>query len=291
MPALSATIERRLLVNYRVDPGVAQTLLPPGLRPQLVDGSAVAGICLIRLGDLRPASVRPRLGWRAENAAHRIAVEWNTPNGVETGVYIPERHSASWLAVAAGERVFPGIHRHARFTSDESAGRMRVGMRSKEMTVDVAVAVAAADDRTEVGAQAAGRASGAWRSSLFPNLDAASEFFRAGSTGWSPARDGELQGLTLSTSAWRIEGATPLAVRSSYFDALPAGSATLDSVLLMRDVPVMWTVPTLALSGTAAAGTAASAIAASGTAASAFGAVVTPEVQVPVAPTASRRRA
>ncbi|RFA13746.1 hypothetical protein B7R21_07770 [Subtercola boreus] len=248
MPDLSATIERRLLINYRVDPRVAQALLPAELRPQLVDGSAVAGICLIRLGDLRPAVVRPRIGWRAENAAHRIAVEWDTPGGRATGVYIPERHSASWLAVAAGERVFPGIHRHARFVSEESGDRMHVGMRSREVTVDVEVAVPApvpttGDERAAVDPSAGGPASGAWRSSLFPSLDDASEFFRAGSTGWSPARDGGLQGLTLSTSAWRIEGVTPLTARSSFFDALPAGSATLDSVLLMRGVPVTWSAP------------------------------------------------
>ncbi|MGP3918848.1 hypothetical protein ACTWQA_44875 [Nonomuraea sp. 10N515B] len=34
-------------------------LLPDGLRPQLVRGHAVAGICLLRLGDVRPSSRRP----------------------------------------------------------------------------------------------------------------------------------------------------------------------------------------------------------------------------------------
>ncbi|RFA15555.1 hypothetical protein B7R22_06635 [Subtercola boreus] len=238
MPDLSATIERRLLINYRVDPRVAEALLPAGFRPQLVDGSAVAGICLIRLGDLRPARVRPRVGWHAENAAHRIAVEWDTPTGPRTGVFIPERHSASWLAVAAGERIFPGIHRHAQFVSDESADRMHVVMRSTGMTVDAGVVALP---------ELPGGASGAWGSSLFPTLDAASEFFRAGSTGWSPTRSGALQGLTLSTSAWRIEGGKALTVRSSYFDALLAGSAKLDSVLVMRGVPVTWSVPALSL--------------------------------------------
>ena len=45
---MSSVIERRLLVNYRVDPGVARSLLPAPLRPQVVNGWAVAGICLIR---------------------------------------------------------------------------------------------------------------------------------------------------------------------------------------------------------------------------------------------------
>ncbi|MDF2434699.1 MAG: hypothetical protein JWP44_4330, partial [Mucilaginibacter sp.] len=48
IPALATNIERRLLINYRLDPGVAQSLLPDTLRPQLVRGSAVAGICLLR---------------------------------------------------------------------------------------------------------------------------------------------------------------------------------------------------------------------------------------------------
>jgi hypothetical protein len=38
---MSSVIERRLLVNYRVDPGVAARLIPTPLRPQLVNGWAV----------------------------------------------------------------------------------------------------------------------------------------------------------------------------------------------------------------------------------------------------------
>ena len=46
-------------------------------RPQLVEGRAVAGICLIRLGSLRPKGLPASLGVTTENAAHRIAVEWD----------------------------------------------------------------------------------------------------------------------------------------------------------------------------------------------------------------------
>jgi len=49
----------------------------PPFRPQLVHGWAVAGICLIRLGRLRPSRVPSAVGLRSENAAHRIAVEWD----------------------------------------------------------------------------------------------------------------------------------------------------------------------------------------------------------------------
>lgn len=141
IPKLATTVERRLLINYRLDVDVARTLLPDGLRPQIVDGSAVAGICLIRLNHLRPAWFRPRIGWGAENAAHRIAVEWDTPTGVETGVYIPQRHSASRLAVLAGGRIFPGHHTLASFAGAETDDRIQVSLNAADVRVRADVAI------------------------------------------------------------------------------------------------------------------------------------------------------
>ena len=57
-------------------------------------------------------------------------------------------------------------------------------------------------------------------------------------------RDGRtLEGLRLDTTAWAVQPGEVLSVESSFFDALPAGSATLDCVLVMRNVPITWTVP------------------------------------------------
>ncbi|MFD9045434.1 DUF2071 domain-containing protein [Streptomyces zaomyceticus] len=126
-PRLSSVIERRLLVNYRVDPDAAARLLPEPLRPQVVHGHAVAGICLLRLGKVRPVWAPEALGPRSENAAHRIAVEWDGPDGVETGVYIPRRDTASRLNAWAGGRVFPGEHGRADFEVHETPHRTRGG--------------------------------------------------------------------------------------------------------------------------------------------------------------------
>jgi hypothetical protein len=57
-PALAAVMERRILVNYRVDPDLLGSYLPAPFRTALVGGHAVAGICLIRLGHIRPAGLR-----------------------------------------------------------------------------------------------------------------------------------------------------------------------------------------------------------------------------------------
>lgn len=55
LPVVRGVIDRRILVNYRVDPSVIAPLLPPPFRPKLVRGMALVGICLIRLKQLRPA--------------------------------------------------------------------------------------------------------------------------------------------------------------------------------------------------------------------------------------------
>lgn len=233
LPRLEGLVERRLLVNYRVDPEVLGPQVPAPLRPQVVDGHAVAGICLIRLGELRPRRLPRVLGVRSENAAHRIAVEWDTPDGPAKGVYIPRRDTDSILNTLVGGRLFPGEHHRARFDVAEDDERLHVAFTSLDGTVsvdvDVAVAVGTTPDLD---------------SEVFETLDAASRFFEAGAVGWSATHGGDrLDGLELRTTAWRVEPARVIAARSSYFDdpvRFPPGSATLDCALVMRGVPVTW---------------------------------------------------
>jgi hypothetical protein len=59
LPQIAGRIERRLLVNYRVDPEAVARVLPEPFRPQLVGDVAIAGICLIRLRAMRPARYPP----------------------------------------------------------------------------------------------------------------------------------------------------------------------------------------------------------------------------------------
>jgi hypothetical protein len=228
---MSSVIERRLLVNYRVDPEVAARLLPSSLRPQLVNGWAVAGICLIRLGRLRPSWAPGWVGMRSENAAHRIAVEWDEMSSRQSGVYIPRRDSNSLVTVLAGGRLFPGEHHRASFDVREAARDLHVAFASTDGTARVSVDV-----------RVAKRLQG---SALFADASAASDFFRCGSVGFSPSRDsGLLQGVELLARRWVVEPAEVRAVRSSFFDDarfFPAGSATIDCALLMRDIPVTWT--------------------------------------------------
>jgi hypothetical protein len=229
-PRLSSVVERRLLVNYRVDPDAAARLLPEPLRPQLVHGYAVAGICLLRLGSVRPTWAPKAFGLRSENAAHRIAVEWDTPDGVEAGVYIPRRDTASRLNAWAGGCLFPGEHGRADFEVHETPDE-----------VHVALATWDGDTRVDVTVELSDQLRG---SELFADLAEASRFFRGGAKGYSATRsDRHLDGMELHTDVWHVEAGRVRSASSSFFDdpdRFPSGSATLDCALVMRNVPACW---------------------------------------------------
>jgi hypothetical protein len=227
-PDLAATVERRLLVNYRADRHVVGRLLPAGLRPQLVDGAAVVGICLIRMSRLRPAGLPSWRGPTVEAVAHRVAVEWSDGDGRRhRGVHIWRRDTSSALAALAGGRLYPGVHGRARIDVDESADVVHVDLRGGDGL------------RVDVRAIAAPRLGG----SLFAGVGEASDFFAAGSVGSSPARRGGLEAVELLTDAWAVQPVHVVHARSSFLDdtdRFPRGSLELDDALLMLDVPVRW---------------------------------------------------
>jgi hypothetical protein len=234
-PTMASTVERRLLVNYRIDPDAAARVLPAPLRPKLSHGQAVAGICLIRLGAVRPGWAPWRFGLRSENAAHRFAVEWDGPEGVETGVYIPRRDTDSRLNAWAGGRIFPGPHGRADFRTWDVGGTLSLAFRTRDRALRVAVTATTTPELTG--------------SRLFDDLDEASAFFRAGSCGLSEPglpgrrRADHLDVVTLRTEAWEMTPCRVAAAESSYFDdpaLFPSGSTAVDSALLMRNLPAHW---------------------------------------------------
>jgi uncharacterized protein YqjF (DUF2071 family) len=79
IPVVKGVIDRRILVNYHVDPAAVADVLPQPFRPKLVNGYAIAGICLIRLKNVRPWFLPINWGLRSENAAHRIALSAAKP--------------------------------------------------------------------------------------------------------------------------------------------------------------------------------------------------------------------
>lgn len=234
---VAGTIDRRILVAYRVDPDVAARRLPAPFRPALHAGAAIAGVCLIRLTHLRPTPLLPSaIGITTENAAHRFAVEWDGPSGTETGVFVPRRDTSSRLAQLLGGRAFPGPMSHGRFDVDEGGGALCVRYRSDDGDVSL-----------EVRSRPAERMP---RSSLFDTVEEASEFYRRDSIGYSPARGGGTCDATeFQPKTWNARPLDIECVHSSWFDdetRFPRGSIELDSALLMRGVASTWVAPSVA---------------------------------------------
>lgn len=227
---IDCTIERRLLVNYRIDPDVMAAHLPEPFRPQLQSGWAVGGICFIRLASTRPHRLPRHLGLTTENVAHRFAVEYDDRNGTHYGVYIPRRDTNSLLTSLAGDRAFPGQHHLARFKVHEDPSGIQIEVLSRDHHV-----------RLNVSARPGDQLQG----ELFTSVDEAADFFRQGCTGWSPSRRRPtLDAVRLESRTWNVRAATVDGMTSSLYDnhdLFPAGTATLDSALLMENLPISWT--------------------------------------------------
>ena len=229
LPKVHGTIKRRLLINFRVDPAVIQRQLPAPFRPKLHDGSAIAGICLIRLEDIRPRRFPRAVGLSSENAAHRMAVVWDDDTGAHEGVYITRRDTGSLVSHLAGGRLFPE-HQRATFKVADHDGRIDLHMRSADGRIAVDV-VGRTAERLPAG-------------SGFKTVSEASAFFESGSVGYSVTASGHrLDGLILKTDSWSVE---PLAIEqahSSYFAdpaLFPAGSIAFDCGLIMRNIAHEW---------------------------------------------------
>lgn len=230
LPVIRGVMDRRILVNFRMDPDCLQRLLPQPLEPRLIRGVGIGGICLIRLKEIRPRFVPRQLGLRSENAAHRFAVQWGPPEQRHVGVYIPRRDTSSMVNALIGGRLFPGIHHYCHFHIRESDASLNIRLtgQAKEVILEVRARCTNVFPPT----------------SIFKSLSEASRFFEDSSLGYSPARfPGTLDALELKTFSWAV---SPLAVEyvsSSFFNdknRFPEGSVIFDSALLMREIEHEW---------------------------------------------------
>ena len=230
VPNVHGVIRRRLLVNFRVDAALMQRHLPSPFLPKLHDGHAVAGICLIRLEEIRPKRFPRLIGLSSENAAHRVAVVWEDADGPHEGVYIPRRDTGSLLTHLAGGRMFPGEHQRAAFHVRETGDTIELSMKSADGVVQVDLTGSVAPRLPPT--------------SIFRTLEEASAFFEPGTVGYSATASGrQLDGVALKTHSWSV---SPLAIDrvfSSYFAderAFPAGTISFDCALIMRNIAHEW---------------------------------------------------
>lgn len=216
-----------MLINYQVDKEILENYLPKPFKPKLVNGKGIAGICLIRLKEIRPQGFPKQIGISSENGAHRIAVEWSENGKLKEGVYIPRRDTSSKLNALVGGRIFPGVHHHAEFTVNESDGNYHVEFVS--------------NDQTSLSIEASETVH--WNEeSVFENLNCVSDFFEHGSIGYSPDKN-DFDGLELKAYNWKVSLLEVKKVQSSFFEnenIFPKGSVKFDNALLMKNIEHEW---------------------------------------------------
>jgi uncharacterized protein YqjF (DUF2071 family) len=227
IPIIKGIIDRRILINYQIDKEVLESFLPKPFKPKLVNGKGIAGICLIRLKEIRPKGLPKQIGIASENGAHRIAVQWIENGKLKEGVYIPRRDTSSKLNSLAGGIIFPGVHHLADFKVNEKGGNYEVGFVS--------------DDQTSLSIKA--KETNMWNNeSIFDDLKCVSDFFKNGSVGYSPDKN-YFEGLELKAYNWEVTLLEVEKVRSSFFEnerIFPQGSVKFDNALLMKNIEHEW---------------------------------------------------
>jgi hypothetical protein len=230
LPTLEGVIARRVLLNFRADPQVARGLVPEPLEIIERDGYAVVGVCLIRLEHLRPKGLPAFAGLSSENLAHRIAVRYPTAQGMEEGVFVPQRYTDQGLVTVLGGRLFPGVHGRADFRVTETESGLTMDVTTEDSEANVHLVANFVTD---------------WRGSvLFPTFAEASEFLRRGDCGFSCSLKGDkLEGVQLRALKWQMQPLEVKALRAAFFEdrkRFPPGSVEFDCALLMRGIRHEW---------------------------------------------------
>lgn len=236
---VTGNIDHRLLINYRIDPEIAQQALPPHLEPKLVNGYAIGGICQVSLSKMRPKGAPAILGTSSHNAAHRISVV----SAEGEGVFVPRRDTNSLTNVLAGGRVFAGLYHQAFFDVKKSAHRYKVEICSAKNKHSVSKLMLI-DAELSNSSNPTNSPSFLNESSAFASLDEISEFFQNGKMGWSIRRqDNALDAIELFTKNWNMQLLKVNEVYSSYFSdesIFPRGSVAFDCATVMTNIDHSW---------------------------------------------------
>lgn len=229
IPTIQGIIDRRILINYQIEKEAIISFLPKIFSPILINDKAIAGICLIRLKQIRPKGMPKEMGIGSENGAHRIAVTWKEDGETKTGVFIPRRDTSNKLNAFAGGRIFPGVHHLSNFNVKEENGNYHIEFKNEDGT------------KLNIDAKEANQ----WNpKSVFKTIDEASEFFKGGAIGYSPKKiNTEFDGLELKTKKWEVSALDVTKVYSSFFEdekIFPKGSVQFDNAILMKNIEHEW---------------------------------------------------
>ena len=220
-------IERRILVNYRIDPIILSKILPSPFRPRVMNGFALGGICLIRFGKMRPRIFPEFMGSTSENGTHRFCVEWDEDGSVKKGVFVMQRFTNSKLHELGSNLLYPSALTFAHFNADEENDKYSVEFESKD----------GAQVKVNV------KQGTSFKSEIYNSIEEASYDFETDSVGFSPSTNHTFNGVELVTKSWKVKPLDLLSIESSLFDnkeLFPEGTVEVDHCLFMEDIEHSW---------------------------------------------------
>lgn len=227
-PAVRGVITRRILVNYSVDLGTLDTVLPEPFKGREVgeSGKGIGTVCFSRIENARPRFAPKAVGVSFETATHRISAEREADEVGETCencVYVPRRDVSSRFCATLGERALPTELGCGDFRVRERNGvcRIRVDCGDEYAAVEVHET-----DREEID-----------EGSVFDSLVSASRFFCEAGVMYSPSGS-RFESIELCPRKWEIEPVDVAASASSFFERLEG--AELDSALRMDGIEHEW---------------------------------------------------
>ena len=169
-------------------------------------------------------------GLNSENAAYRVAVDWEEDGVPREGVFVPRRDTDSSINAFVGGTLFPGEHNKADFVVVEDDNGIDFSMNSQDKVVNVDLNGTFADRLPA--------------DSIFSDLSEASAFFEKGSLGYSVTKgEDHLDGLTLEIKTWKVKPLQLDSVSSSFFDdrsVFPKGTIEFDHALIMKNIEHEW---------------------------------------------------
>jgi len=109
-PSVYGHLIDRYLFNFRVDPEVLQSHLPPvgWLRPRVINGYGVVSFCLLRLEGVTLWPLPLQLGFDTISCAYRCAVIDKSGTNPEPSVYVLGRNTNLPIAGRFGSILFSG---------------------------------------------------------------------------------------------------------------------------------------------------------------------------------------
>jgi hypothetical protein len=169
-------------------------------------------------------------GITSDNAAHRIAVEWEENGMKKDGVYIFRRDTNCLFNSIAGGRMFPGVNQYSSFEIHDENGNVEFNMLSKDGEVSIHFK---GHECSELPA-----------SSVFSSTLEISNFFKEGADGYSASRSQNChQGLCLQTINWNMMPFHLDELSTSFFlneFLIQDDQMQFDSAVIMRDIEHQW---------------------------------------------------